>query len=62
MMNNGDPIIYEATDLMRILRVGKNAAYNLMNDRNFPSFRVGRKLFVTQDAFEEWANKGQKNK
>ena len=50
-------VFYNAEDLMSILHVGRNTAYSLMNARDFPSIRIGKKLVVRKEAFEEWIRK-----
>ncbi len=47
------------TDLCGILKIGKNQAYALMNSKAFPSYRIGNKLYVTDDALAEWLKKIQ---
>jgi len=44
-------------DVGAILKIGKNQAYALMNSSAFPSYRLGGRLYVTQDALEEWLQK-----
>lgn len=39
-----------------ILKIGKNQTYALMSNKTFPSYRIGNKLFVTQEALEKWLN------
>lgn len=42
--------------------LGRSGAYNLMRRDDFPSFRIGRKLFVAESAFLKWlADGGTKN-
>ena len=47
------------TDLCAILKIGKSQAYALMNSKAFPSYRLGNKLYVTDDALAEWLKKIQ---
>lgn len=42
-----------------ILKLGKNQVYSLMNSKAFPSYKVGKKMFVTDEALEEWLRKIQ---
>lgn len=48
-----------AQDLCGILKLGKNQTYALMNSKAFPSYRIGNKLFVTDEALAEWLKKIQ---
>lgn len=46
--------VYVTEDLITLLGIGRAAAYNLVNRRDFPSIRVGRKVLIPRDAFERW--------
>ncbi len=45
---------YSASDLSEYLGISLAASYNLMNSQEFPSFRIGKRVLVTHEAFEEW--------
>lgn len=42
------------SDVMDILRVGKNTAYGLLNSGKLKGFRVGRSWRITGEALEEF--------
>ncbi len=46
-------------EVAEILRLGKNQAYALMNSKVFPSFRIGNKLLIAEDALNNWIAKAQ---
>lgn len=46
--------ILTPTDVGTIMRLGKNQTYQLMNSKSFPSYRIGNKLFVTDEELERW--------
>lgn len=46
--------ILTPADVMDILGIGKNAAYDLLNSGKLKGFRVGRSWRVTGDALEEF--------
>lgn len=46
-------------EVAEILRLGKNQTYTLMKSKTFPSFRIGNKLLVAEDALNEWITKVQ---
>ncbi len=48
------PAILTPLDVMDILGVGKNTAYNLLTSGQLKGFRVGRSWRVTSDAMEEF--------
>ena len=41
-------------DLCDIFDISKNTAYALMHSAAFPSMKVGRRLYVTEQALNEW--------
>lgn len=46
-------------DLMCMIpTLGRTGSYALMNRKDFPSFRIGRKLFVFESALREWLAAG----
>ena len=47
-----------AREMMEALRIGKTAAYELLNREDFPTVRIGRKLLVPEAALAEWISKG----
>ena len=46
--------VYVTEDLMPLLGIGRSTAYELVNRRDFPTVRVGRKILIPRDAFERW--------
>jgi len=55
-LNNIDnlPTILRVEDLMPILSVGRNTAYNLVRSGQIRSFRIGRCYRITKDAVNEY--------
>jgi excisionase family DNA binding protein len=41
-------------EVSSILCLGKNQTYELMNSKVFPSYRIGNKIFVTDEELEKW--------
>jgi len=41
-------------DLQYQLKVGRDTAYALMHSKSFPSFKLGGRYFVTQQALDRW--------
>jgi predicted DNA-binding transcriptional regulator AlpA len=41
-------------DVQGIFSVSRGVAYRLMNAKGFPTIRVGNRLYVTQQALDEW--------
>lgn len=46
-------------DICDILRIGKTQAYALMHNDTFPSYRIGNKMFITEEALDDWLRKIQ---
>lgn len=53
-MNDKESRVFTVTEIAEILKVGRNTAYELFNQKNFPSFRIGKNLRITEASFEEW--------
>lgn len=49
-------IIYNVENLSKILNIGKNKTYELMKSKSFPSYRIGKQYFVTEDNLNKWLN------
>ena len=41
-------------DVQRILKIGRNSAYNLMQSKGFPSMQIGRKWLISEEALNKW--------
>ena len=50
------PLILKVEDLMPILGIGRNLAYDLVRCGQIRSIRVGRKIRVPRDAVLEFIN------
>ncbi len=56
-----EKLTLDVKDVANALKIGTNAAYALMHDPTFPSFRVGRRWLVSVQALETWLQEqGQK--
>lgn len=51
--------VLTAKDVSDILKIGKNQTYMLMSSKAFPSYKIGKKFFVTDEALDEWLKKIQ---
>ena len=54
---NNDIIIYNVSDIQRMLSLGKTRAYELMRSDGFPSFKLNNRLYITKPNFERWLDK-----
>jgi excisionase family DNA binding protein len=50
---------YSAAEISEYLGISLTNAYNLMQSEDFPSFRIGRRILVTCDAFCIWLEEQQ---
>ena len=44
-------------DVASVLGISKAGAYKLAHSRDFPAFRVGRRIVISQEKFLEWLEK-----
>ena len=44
------------------LGIGRKKAYELVNSKGFPSFRIGRKVLISRDGLERWMKEQEKLK
>jgi len=51
------PIVLTVKEVMEILGIGKRIAYELMDQTNFPTVRIGKLKRVNRDAFFNWIEK-----
>lgn len=45
---------YTVQEIMKILDIGKNAAYQLVKEQKFKSMRIGSSIRISKDSFDEW--------
>ena len=48
------PMFINATLLAQLFGVSRASAYELMSERDFPSFRIGKRILVTKENLVEW--------
>ncbi len=48
------PTLLKAKDLQQILSVGRDKAYALMKSDDFPSIKIGRDYYVTEENLRLW--------
>jgi len=49
---------YDVKELQQVLGIGRSKAYELVNAKGFPSFRIGRKVLINAAELELWMKKG----
>lgn len=43
-------------ELAEELNISRNTAYQLADQKDFPSFRIGRRLLINRAMLQEWLN------
>lgn len=54
-------VVYNMTELPKVLGVGRSKAFELTRQPGFPTVRVGRRILVPVDALNEWLAEQVKN-
>ena len=56
MINNYDelPMFINAKLLAELFGVSRASAYELMREKNFPSFRIGKRILVSKENLRTW--------
>ncbi|MBR3505335.1 MAG: helix-turn-helix domain-containing protein [Clostridia bacterium] len=49
-----EKLTISATELPRVLGVGRNTAYELVKRTDFPAVRIGRRIVIPVDALRAW--------
>lgn len=47
---------YTVQEIMKILGIGKNSAYQLVQENRFKSFRIGSSIRISKESFDKWLN------
>lgn len=55
--NDELPLTMNAKDVAGYLHVSLTCAYEVMNSKEFPAIKIGRRVLVTKDRFLEWLEK-----
>lgn len=48
------PLAVSAVEAARLLGVSKPTVYELMNQSDFPSFKLGRRTLISVDGLRDW--------
>lgn len=49
-----DKLVYTVNETAQILNIGMNKAYELIQQKEIPNVRVGRKILIPKQALENW--------
>lgn len=48
--------VYKVKDIQEILKISKNAAYELIKSAPFPIIRIGNTYRIAKEGFDKWLN------
>lgn len=51
---NSQKVMLSVTDIMRIMGVGRDRAYEVIKRGDFHSIKVGRRYIVHEEVFTKW--------
>ena len=51
------PAMLNAASLSRALGISRAGAYNLLNRRDFPTLRIGKRVLAPKEKVVEWINR-----
>ena len=54
---NSLPTMLNADAVAGVLGISKGKAYELMRNSEFPTLRIGKRMMVSKEQFENWINK-----
>ena len=54
--NDELPLTMNAKDIAGYLGISLTSAYYVLNSKNFPVLRIGKRMLVTRDNFLKWLN------
>lgn len=57
MADKLEPLAVSASEAARLLGVSRPTIYQYINQRGFPSFRLGGRTLVSVDGLREWIRK-----
>ena len=48
------PLVLNAQAVAQVLGIAPSSAYELMHEKDFPTFRAGNRLLVEKEQFRKW--------
>ena len=48
------PLFLNADTVAKVLGIAVSSAYELMQEKDFPTFKVGNRKFVEKEKFRQW--------
>ena len=56
-MDHLEPLAVSAPEAARLLGVSKPTVYQLMNQADFPAFKIGTRTLISVEGLREWTRK-----
>ncbi len=53
-----EKLVYSVEELQRLLGLGRNNTYELVNSGAFPVVRVNNRILIPKEPFLQWLHKG----
>lgn len=47
-------MVYTISDIQEILKIGRNSAYKLVQDAEFPVLKAGKSIRIPKKGFDKW--------
>jgi len=60
MTEEHERVMIGVNEIMQMMGIGRNRAYEIIKSNEFPSKKLGRRYLVHKDVFEKWL-KGELN-
>lgn len=51
------PLFLNADLVSKVLGIAPSSAYELMHEKGFPSLRIGSRIVVPKEKFQQWVEK-----
>ena len=46
--------ILTSKEIQQKLKIGRNTLYKLLNSDDFPSYRIGKKIYASEEEIDKW--------
>ena len=46
--------ILTSREIQQKLKIGRNTLYRLLNSNDFPCFRIGKKIYASEEEIDKW--------
>lgn len=56
-MEKAEKLVYTVQETAEILNIGMNKAYELIQQKQIPFVRVGRRILIPKQTLENWLDK-----